>query len=58
MSNGIESKERVAFLDLLCETLLQHEKSLNELIDRLEGIVNELQDLLREVNKDGKKKPR
>jgi len=39
---GDEDKGRAAFLDLLINTLAQHEKSLDQLTERLETLIHEM----------------
>jgi hypothetical protein len=40
-----KSEERISFVDLLVETLIEHEKHLSTLTDRLEKITQELEEI-------------
>jgi len=46
-----ESCERTSFLDLLMATLLEHEKSVSEMVDKLEKVCKRLERVTREVEK-------
>jgi len=44
-----ESCERTSFLDLLMATLVEHEKTLSEMVEKLEKVCKRLERVTREV---------
>jgi len=52
-----EERGRASYLDLLINTLMEHEKNLDKLIDRLEKIYKNLQEI-REKGEEEKAKKR
>ena len=46
-----EEKGRASYLDLLVNTLMEHEKNLDELIEKLEGVYEKLQEISENLGK-------
>jgi len=46
-----EEKGRASYLDLLVNTLMEHEKNLDELIEKLEGVYEKLQEISETLGK-------
>ena len=46
---SLGEKGRVDYLDLLIRTLMDHEKKLSKIIDRLEDICKQLSEILEEI---------